>query len=128
MICPICGCRHGSMTSADNFEDLYDGITEFDYDCEEVCDLCSMTDIDNFRYEDEVGSIGGVITKRFIIIILFILIIITFIDLILNPPNPPLYGFDITDFRPLFITVFGMGIIVFLCYDLKRSKSNGKIK
>jgi hypothetical protein len=42
MICPICGYRHGDTRSADNFEDLLDGITFFDYDYEEICDMCSL--------------------------------------------------------------------------------------
>lgn len=41
LICPICGHRHGSMDSADNFEDLIDGITEYDYDYYEICPTCS---------------------------------------------------------------------------------------
>ena len=45
MICPICGHRHGSMASADNFEDLDAGITEYDYDYEEICELCMMLDL-----------------------------------------------------------------------------------
>jgi len=42
MICPICGCRHGRTDAADNFEDLYDGISKFDYDCEEICEMCGL--------------------------------------------------------------------------------------
>ena len=40
MICPVCGLHHGEFNTFWNAEDMLDGISEFDLDDEQICDMC----------------------------------------------------------------------------------------